>query len=193
MVFSEQMEKAIALAAQAHEGQYRRNQNIVPSIPYSSHCYNVGFMLFRMGYGEDIVIAGILHDIVEDTSITLDFIEEQFGKGVAAIVEMVTDEPDLAFKERKTQQFEMIRNAPEGVKAIKAADSLHNMYSRVFALRRGENIWQNIPDQRKEESLWGYHESLKALRTGWDHEILDELESYLNELESLSVNFEERA
>lgn len=53
-------------------------------VPFVSHVLAVGMMLAAYGYAEDVVIAGILHDIVEDTEVTLEGIEEEFGEYVAS-------------------------------------------------------------------------------------------------------------
>src|SRR5438874_3924659 len=74
---------AIEVAAKAHRGQVRKGTDI----PYISHPYAVGMMLARAGYSEEVIAAGILHDTVEDTNITLEYLRETFSEKVALIVE----------------------------------------------------------------------------------------------------------
>jgi (p)ppGpp synthase/HD superfamily hydrolase len=77
------IQKAIVVAALAHEGQVRKGT----SIPYITHPYTVGMMLARSGCSDEVVAAGILHDTVEDTELTLEYIAREFGEKIAAIVE----------------------------------------------------------------------------------------------------------
>lgn len=182
-ILSERVEAAINLATQAHEGQYRRNRH---QIPYVSHSFTVGMILAEQGFGEDVVIAGLLHDVVEDTDVTIEQIQSRFGKHVAELVAAVTDPPDLPFEERKHHQAVKLTDASDEVKAIKAADVLHNLYSKVVAARDGEDIWQHL-DQGPQQSIEGYEERLAALRTGWDHPIVGEIQGYLDELKDLKA------
>src|SRR3712207_3105258 len=115
---------AIEIAAQAHAGQVRKGTNT----PYVSHPYAVGMMLSQTGCAEDMVIAGILHDTVEDTDLTLDYISEHFGDHVALIVEGCS-EPDksLPWEERKSHTLQYLRTAPWEVRVVSCADKLHNI------------------------------------------------------------------
>ena len=69
-----QIEEAIEVAAEAHQGQYRKGTDT----PYITHPYAVGLILMEAGCTEAVIIAGILHDTVEDTDLTLEFIRERF-------------------------------------------------------------------------------------------------------------------
>jgi (p)ppGpp synthase/HD superfamily hydrolase len=73
---------AIEVAAKAHENQFRKGTDI----PYITHPLAVGLILAKAGCSDDVIIAGILHDTVEDTSITLDYIRDTFGNKVSTIV-----------------------------------------------------------------------------------------------------------
>ncbi len=77
------MERACELAAQAHTGQVRKGTNI----PYISHPMAVGIILAEAGATSDAVIAGIIHDVVEDSSFTLEEVEKLFGNRVRILVE----------------------------------------------------------------------------------------------------------
>lgn len=71
--------KAIRFATEAHAGQYRKGTNI----SYISHLTNVMKLLCEAGWDEKTLAAGILHDIVEDTPVTLEVVETKFGREVA--------------------------------------------------------------------------------------------------------------
>ena len=94
----EMIDLAIEVAAKAHQRQVRKETDI----PYITHPLSVGIILAKAGCCDDVIIAGILHDTVEDTSITLDYIRETFGAKVASIAEGCS-EPDksLAWEDRK--------------------------------------------------------------------------------------------
>ena len=86
-----QIEEAIEVAAEAHHGQYRKGTRT----PYITHPYAVGLILMEVGCTEAVIIAGILHDTVEDTDLTLEFIREHFGSAIADIVEGVFREQSV--------------------------------------------------------------------------------------------------
>ncbi len=92
------IDKAIQFAAIAHEGQYRKGTNI----PYIIHPVSVGFLLQSIGCDEEVIVAGLLHDTVEDTDTELDDIKREFGERVASLV-FSASEPDktLTWEERK--------------------------------------------------------------------------------------------
>lgn len=184
-IFSRDIDKAIYLAARAHDGQYRKVRNAIPVAPYVSHPFSVALLLSRAHFSDATIIAGILHDIVEDTPVLIEDIREQFGEEVAEMVSLLTVPEDLSFKDMKLRQAATIKTASDEVRAVKAADTLHNAYSMLVALKEGEDIWSSL-EQSKKEYLWGYRTLLTALREVWDHEILDALEDTIVELEGFS-------
>src|SRR5213080_1888393 len=122
------IEKALMMASQAHKNQYRKKTKI----PYITHPVAVGMILMKAGYGEDLVAAGILHDTVEDTPLTLADIEESFGPKIVKIVEGCS-EPDksLPWEERKKHTIEFLKTAPLETRAVVCADKLHNIRSII--------------------------------------------------------------
>ena len=79
---SERVKKAIEFAKKAHEGQLRKTGE-----PYIVHPLAVKKILEEWGMDEDTIIAGLLHDTVEDTSISLDEVRQEFGESVAFLVD----------------------------------------------------------------------------------------------------------
>ena len=124
------VEEAVALAKKAHEGQTRGDGS-----PYYLHPVAVAEILCGWGADADTVIAGILHDAVEDTPLTLQEISKTFGKSVAALVEGVTkfSRSDFEGKESLDGEVETIRRLFEVMRKdirviiIKIADRLHNL------------------------------------------------------------------
>jgi (p)ppGpp synthase/HD superfamily hydrolase len=159
---------AIEVAAQAHAGQVRKGTNT----PYISHPYAVGMMLARAGCAEDMVIAGILHDTVEDTDLTLDYIEEHFGPEVARIVEGCS-EPHKGdpWEERKTHTLQYLRTAPWDIRVVSCADKLHNLRTVSETYQKvGDRVWERFKRGRKEQEWYyrGLVEVLCSQREGED-------------------------
>ena len=127
------IEKAYIVAARAHEGQLRLNGE-----PYLSHPLEVAYLLGQMGLGPITVTCGLLHDTVEDTSTTIDELDEYFGEEVADIVNGITKISQLTFGDRRTQKAEYIRKMILSmshdirVLLVKLADRLHNMRTLGF-------------------------------------------------------------
>lgn len=146
---------AIKLASKLHEKQYRKTDKT----PYISHPYAVGMILSRAGCEENIIIAGILHDAVEDTEMTIEEVREKFGERVAKIVDMCTEyDKNLSWEQRKENILNNLENAPIEVKFVKLADSIHNLKSIYEEMEEsGERIWNNF-NAGKERQKWYYEE-----------------------------------
>jgi len=125
--------KAYAYAAAAHAGQVRMSGE-----PYLSHPLAVAGILAEMGFDAYAVMAGLLHDTVEDTKATLEDIDADFGEQVADIVDGVTKISMMTFDSREEQQAENIRKMILAmshdirVPVVKLADRLHNMRTLDF-------------------------------------------------------------
>jgi (p)ppGpp synthase/HD superfamily hydrolase len=154
---------AIEMAAKAHQFQTRK----ATDVPYVSHPYAVGMMLARAGCPEEVIAAGILHDTVEDTCVTLEEIREQFGDKVAAIVEGCS-EPDrsASWEERKAHTLNYLRTAPWEVRLVACADKLHNVCTIAAAYRElGEEVWDRFKRGRAEQE-WYYRGLVDSLCGG---------------------------
>ena len=120
--------EAYELAKKAHAGQTR-----VSGEPYLSHPVNVAIILIDLGLDTDSIIGGLLHDVVEDTDVTIDEIKKQFGSDIALLVDGVTKVGRIPFVSREEQQAENIRKMllamakDVRVVLIKLADRLHNL------------------------------------------------------------------
>ena len=128
--------KAIKFVAEAHQGQYRKGTNI----PYIAHLMNVMKILCENGCDKEIVTAGILHDVVEDTGTKITEIENRFGKEVAGYVAEVTDDKTFSKLEIKKAQIERVRAASLGARMIKVADKIHNCYSLLSAPKEWDRV-----------------------------------------------------
>lgn len=124
----EEVRKAFDFASLAHEGQIRYSGE-----PYIKHPLNVAYILAELELDETTVIAGLLHDVVEDTKYKIEDIEKNFGKEVALIVDGVTKLSRIEYKSKMEQQVENYRKMflamAQDIRVIltKLADRLHNM------------------------------------------------------------------
>ena len=116
------MLRAYAFAEAAHRGQRRKDDRA-----FIAHPVRVARLLAARGYDEEVVAAALLHDVVEDTPVTLDDVHEQFGARVAELVACVTENPDLPITERKRAYREGMRRSPDAARAICAADKVCNV------------------------------------------------------------------
>ncbi len=130
---SERVEKAVEMARKAHEGQLRKTGE-----PYINHPLAVKKILEEWGMDEDTIIAGILHDTVEDTNLTLDDIRKEFGESVAFLVDGVTKlstardgmrDIDTYLPETKNNFLRLMIALGDDIRVliIKLADRLHNL------------------------------------------------------------------
>ncbi|MFM2374163.1 MAG: hypothetical protein RLZZ234_158 [Candidatus Parcubacteria bacterium] len=133
MLYSYKIEQAIRAASVLHDGQTRKGSE---PYPYITHLVTVAFMLADYGCDEETVIAGLLHDTLEDTDYTPEELEGDFGKRVRTLVEGVTDalhaeRSRFTWEERQVRYMKALDLAPRESLMISAADKIHNMRSIV--------------------------------------------------------------
>ena len=122
------LEKAFATAVKAHDGQHR-----ISGEDYIHHPLGVARILADLQIDADSIAAALLHDVVEDTTITLEQLEKEFGKEIAILVDGVTKLSRIEYKSKAEQQMENYRKMflamakDIRVVLIKLADRLHNM------------------------------------------------------------------
>jgi (p)ppGpp synthase/HD superfamily hydrolase len=159
--------KAVEFAARAHAGQYRKGT----AIPYICHLMNVCQILGYYKCSREVMTAGILHDVLEDTSTTVSELEKIFGKKVTELV-LGASEPDqvqkktfkaFTWKKRKTHTLGFLRETATGdVLRISCADKLDNIRSIKRDYReQGEKIWMRFNAGRNQQG-W-YYKSLAEI------------------------------
>lgn len=144
---------AIEFATRAHRGQYRKSTRI----PYIVHPLNVVKLLVESGCPDEVVIAGALHDTVEDTPVTREEIRARFGDAVADLVDAVTEPSRSApWEERKRAILARLATAPLPVLQLEAADKLDNLRSiQQDYLRQGDAVWERFNRPRPYQH-WHY-------------------------------------
>jgi (p)ppGpp synthase/HD superfamily hydrolase len=151
------LQRAFRYAARMHDGQARKKT----AVPYLSHLMAVASLVLEAGGDEEMAIAALLHDVVEDCGgmRRLREIRKMFGARVARIVEGCTDtfvelKPDWI--ERKMGYLEEIKHADAETRLVSASDKLHNVRTILADYRKdGESIWTRF-NGRKEGTLWYY-------------------------------------
>lgn len=115
---------ALEQARSDHEGQVRNGSG---GMPYVEHPMRVAALLDEHGYGEEVLAAALLHDVVEDSETSLDELREKFGGAVAGLVGAMTDDESIDdYRQRKAEHRERLAAAPTEAMAIYGADKLTN-------------------------------------------------------------------
>lgn len=154
------IEEAIIYATVMHQGKVRKLVNT----PYILHPLEVAQILSAMTDDQDVVTAGILHDIVEDTDGTLVEIEKRFGERVAFLVSSESENTyhgeseDATWKRRKEESLKVLKNTDDqGVRMLWLADKLANIRSLAGAYSEyGEQMWESFHQRDSEMQHWYY-------------------------------------
>lgn len=155
-------EKACSFALSAHRGQVRKGTGD----PFITHPMEVMAILNSMNLisvDPNVVIAGILHDVVEDTSVEIYEIAWHFGHDVAMLVQSHTEDKTKSWQERKEQDIEDLKSAGVRVKMLIMADLLANLRSMSRDwMQIGEELWSRFKAP-KEKQTWYYKGMIDAL------------------------------
>lgn len=163
-LFSPTLERALRRCAHWHAGQSRKGS----ATPYVQHVVGVAWILDRLGFDEDVVLAGLFHDAVEDVEgVTLNDIAREFGPRVAELVRFCTETKTDAdgrkrpWIDRKTDHIALLGRAPAEARAVALADKLHNLTAILVDLQDGRPVW-SVFSARREQVLWYYETCLDS-------------------------------
>lgn len=179
LIFSTKIHEAINLATEAHSNQKRK----ISGAPYIIHPLSVGLILARVGASEEVIIAGILHDVLEDSKMQglKEIISEKFGEKTLKIVQSVTEkDKKLSWKERKQAAIEHIPEMSREALLIKSADVLHNTTDLIFRFQaESEKVFEHF-NASKEEQIERYVKLIAKLKSVWlENPLLSELKQVL--------------
>jgi (p)ppGpp synthase/HD superfamily hydrolase len=180
--------RAFAFAAEKHVGQTRK----ASTIPYIAHLMGVASLVLEAGGDEDLAIAALLHDVVEDCGGTpmLKEVRRRFGARVAKVVEGCTDsdvDPKPPWRERKELYIRRLRRADTDTRLVSAADKLNNVRSILADYRQiGESVWSRFNGGR-EGTLWYYRTLRDEFLRRKPNRITRDFDLAVNELESLAA------
>jgi guanosine-3',5'-bis(diphosphate) 3'-pyrophosphohydrolase len=159
---SKLVREALQTARQAHAGQIRNGSG---GMAYVEHPRAVAELLAEHGYGEQVMAAALLHDVVEDSEMTVEGLRSRFGPEVAALVDVLSDDESIeSYRDRKDEHRQRVREAGGETLAIYAADKLTNVGTLHRAhVVHGEAVASEfkVPLELKLD-VWG--EDLEMLR-----------------------------
>ena len=182
-VLTDRFDRALLYATHVHGGQVRK----ATSIPYVAHLLAVAATVLEYGGSEDMAIAGLLHDAVEDQGgePRLADIRNRFGDRVADIVRSCSDsvvnssagQQKENWRTRKTRYIEHLNTVDQETLLVSLSDKVHNARSILRDLRKpeiGSAVWDRFKNP-KEETLWYYRELANAFQRLLPGQLADEL------------------
>jgi len=145
--------RAVAFATKAHAGQLRKGTDV----PYVTHPISVGMLLARAGCADDLVMAGILHDCLEDTETTFEQLEDEFNEKVAEIVQDCSEQDKSdTWINRKKATVKKLKTASDEACLVSCADKTHNLWSMIKDYEQhGESLWSRF-NATRESQIWYY-------------------------------------
>jgi (p)ppGpp synthase/HD superfamily hydrolase len=165
---------ALEFASARHANQYRE----IDHAPFIAHLIEVGRLLERNGQPDEIIAAGLLHDVLEKTTTTSAELKRRFGARVTRLVESVSDDPSISdYVERKRQLRDRVAHADADTAAIFAADKISKV--RELTLPSASRLYQTDESAK----LAHYRASLEMLRRAFNGlALVDLLDAELNRL-----------
>lgn len=160
--------RAIFFAAKAHEGAVRKGT----SIPYIIHPLEAMAIVATITSDQELMIAAVLHDVIEDTCVTIDDVRREFGDRVAALVdaETVRDVEGVphieSWQQRKQTAIDHLASASRDVQIVALGDKLSNMRAMANGYRQlGDRLWDRFNVKDPERHAWYYRGLVKSLAT----------------------------
>lgn len=177
------IQRAIVFATLKHKDQKRKGSDV----PYIVHPMEVMQTLTAMGCDKNTIIAGILHDTLEDTDTTPEEIEQSFGKEILEIVQSETEDKTKTWKERKQKTIESLKDEPLATRLVCLADKLSNIRSLLRDTEDGvENLWSKFKAP-KGQTAWYYRSIYDALKDSLPPYAADTLEEFREAIDKVFV------
>jgi (p)ppGpp synthase/HD superfamily hydrolase len=194
MILTHRLQEAISEASRLHRDQIRKDEL---RTPYISHLIGVMVLLSMATHDEDVLIAGLLHDALEDTDYTKEEIETKFGARVKEIVLGVTEEskmnhvPRESWKHEKEHYIENLRQAGDESVMVSLADKTHNLGSLIEIIRDNKGGVLAKFGSDHADRIWFNEEVLKIgeERLGDDHVLVEEMRLKLDEMKKVLEGF----
>lgn len=187
--FSKKFVSALCYAADLHAKQFRKRTGR----PYIGHLLGVTSITVEYGGDEEMAIAALLHDAVEDQGglPRLREIRRKFGKRVAHIVDGCTDsytQPKPPWMERKRAYIARAAKESAEVCLVSAADKLANVRETLHDVRvQGESVFERF-EGKKDGTLWYYRELVRVFRKAGNNPLVEELGRAVTALEAQSAS-----
>jgi len=183
MIYTQKIQRAIKFAAKTHN-QYQQQTRKGKVIPYISHPLTVGIILSLAGASEDVIVAGILHDTIEDSveekKVTKEMLAERFGENVMELVLSVTEQDKLlSWEARKKEALDHIAHFSQDSLLVKSADILSNVSELIDDyVREGEDVFSRF-NAPKEKVIENQLKVIAAILKKWPANSLAEDLSHL--------------
>ena len=192
-IFSKRFIQALTYAARLHARQFRKRTQR----PYIGHLLSVTSIVIEYGGDEEMAIAALLHDAVEDQGgrPRLREIRKKFGQRVAHIVDGCTDsyaQPKPPWMQRKRAYVQRVAAESPEVRLVSAADKLSNARETLYEFRiHGDVVFDRFAG-KKAGTLWYYRALVTEFGKAGSHPLVDELDRIVTELESLAGSTKSR-
>lgn len=183
-LYSPRLQKAIDVATRAHDGHYRKST----TLPYVSHLFSVMLLTAGETTDEDVLIAALLHDVIEDVPENYSWAQmhADFGETVVELVEGVTKDSSLPdWHDRSRAYLEHLAQAPSGSIIVAACDKYHNLACILADHEQlGDGIWGRF-NSGKQSQQWWYRAVYEVVASRLPH--LHVLDAYRAGLDRLDV------
>jgi len=191
MILTAKIQKAINFVAEKHANQKRKGVRL----PYVVHPYSVAIILSNYTDDENIIVAGLLHDVLEDVKeYSEEDMRQEFGEKITKIVKEVSEDKDpnvseddrATWVQRKDKYLANLKNDSQGALLVCAADKIHNLHSIIddYAVL-GDKLWDSF-NASKEQKIEYYGKILEVLKLRLRSDIIKELEDIYAEVKSIA-------
>ncbi len=176
------LDRAIEFAVHAHAGTERRGKGF----PYIIHPLEAMVIVSTMTSDQEILAAAVLHDVVEDTDITIDEIQKRFGDRVAQLVDSESDRKMefTDWRARKEESLNRLSFASREEKIVALGDKLSNMraIARDYTTKGDDSFWEMFHVKEKAVHSWRYHALVEALSSLSDTYAFQEFRYLVNSI-----------
>ena len=179
---NELISKSLQTAAVYNRGENRKGKDV----PYIVHPVEVAMILMESRCKEELVAAGLLHDILEDTGLTEENLRSMFSNRVVELVIGASEELEkrdqTPWKDRKEHTIEYLKNAERDIQILSCADKLSNARSMLRDYNQvGDKLWDRF-NRGYEQQKWYYTELTESLKDLEEIEIYREFKSIVERL-----------
>lgn len=194
MIYTHNIQKAVQFSIQVHElNRPKRQLRKGKDIAYITHPLTVGLILARAGASEEVIIAGILHDTIEDShdehKVTAEDIKTQFGAEVASLVSNVSEtDKSLTWEERKAEALGHIKNFSNDSLLVKSGDIISNATELIEDHRRdGDAVFERF-NAGKENILQYQLKLIGVIIEKWcDSPLVEDLQNIAGKLQMIGA------
>lgn len=184
MRYNSNTKKAIEIASFWHKDQEGKIKYNDQRIPFISHSFSVGMILTDFTDDEDVIVAGILHDLLEDTDYPEENLEKDFNLNIKNLVDSVTDKTEnkkeIPWKESKIARLNHFKDSSSDTLMIVSADKIHNMEIVIDTYPK-----RDLSRIDLGEIIWYYKSVLEIIEERLDNRIKERQREVFNKLEKL--------